>query len=33
MTRDEIIDVTRDIITRSVHGDVSEAPEQTSLPG
>ena len=26
-------DVTRDIISRSVHGDLSEAPEQPALPG
>jgi hypothetical protein len=33
LLHDYLDDATRDIITRSVHGDVSEAPEQAHLPG
>ena len=32
LLHDYLDDVTRDIITRSVHGDLSEAVEQASLP-
>ena len=32
LLHDYLDEVTRDIITRSVHGDVSEAVEQASLP-
>ena len=33
LLHDYLSEATRDIITRSVHGDVSEASEQLSLPG
>ena len=32
LLHDYLDEVTRDIITRSVHGDLSEAMEQASLP-
>jgi len=33
MLHDYLDEATRDIITRGVHGDLSEADEQMSLPG
>ncbi len=33
LLHDYLNDATRDIITRAVHGDLSEAPERPNLPG